>query len=62
MGYTAADLALAYQRAVDRGPKAAARFKAALNAAAFRLLHLGESEEEAFFDILGDDPKGRIDS
>jgi hypothetical protein len=59
MEYTTEDLCRAYDRAVKRGPEAAARFREALNRASYRYLKLGESFESAIFELFADDPKGK---
>ncbi len=58
MGYTTEDLCRAYDRAVQRGPAAVAAFKAALDRASYHYLKLGESIDEAIFELFADDPKG----
>ena len=54
MKYEVSDLIRAYQAAEKRGPKAAAAFRAKLNAASRRYLHGGETIEAAMFDVIED--------
>ena len=59
--YMTADLVKAILRAKDRGPKAEAVFRKRMDAA-FERYKVGEKIEEAFFDLLADDPDGEVNS
>lgn len=61
MDYSVSDLVKGLERARARGPKAEAAFRERIDAAFLRY-KAGEPVELVFFDLLADDPEGRVNS